>query len=120
MIAERADFMSYALSLAKLALGYSSPNPAVGAVVVKDGVTVGLGYTQEPYAPHAEIMALRQAGDKTQGATMYVTLEPCSHYGKTPPCTKAIIEAGIRKTVTEKNNGFCRTVEGQLECPLQR
>ena len=89
------DYMACALSLARLAMGYTSPNPAVGAVVVKDGLIVGMGYTQPPGSEHAEVMALRQAGDKAQGATMYVTLEPCPHYGRTPPCSKAIIAAGI-------------------------
>jgi diaminohydroxyphosphoribosylaminopyrimidine deaminase/5-amino-6-(5-phosphoribosylamino)uracil reductase len=88
-------FMECALSLARLAMGYTSPNPAVGAVVVKDGLAVGMGYTQPAGSEHAEVMALRQAGDKARGATMYVTLEPCSHYGRTPPCTQAIIDTGI-------------------------
>ncbi len=87
--------MECALSLARLAMGYTSPNPAVGAVVVKDGLAVGMGYTQPVGSEHAEVMALRQAGDKAQGATMYVTLEPCPHYGRTPPCTQAILDAGI-------------------------
>ena len=89
------DYMECALSLARLAMGYTSPNPAVGAAVVKDGVAVGMGYTQPAGSEHAEVMALRQAGDKAQVATMYVTLEPCSHYGRTPPCSQAIIAAGI-------------------------
>jgi diaminohydroxyphosphoribosylaminopyrimidine deaminase/5-amino-6-(5-phosphoribosylamino)uracil reductase len=88
-------FMECALSLARLAMGYTSPNPAVGAVIVEDGLAVGMGYTQPAGSEHAEIMAIRQAGDKAKGATMYVTLEPCSHYGRTPPCTQAIIDAGI-------------------------
>lgn len=87
--------MECALSLARLAMGYTSPNPAVGAAIIKDGVTVGMGYTQPVGSEHAEIMALRQAGDKAKGATMYVTLEPCAHYGHTPPCTQAMIDAGI-------------------------
>ncbi|MDH4367017.1 MAG: bifunctional diaminohydroxyphosphoribosylaminopyrimidine deaminase/5-amino-6-(5-phosphoribosylamino)uracil reductase RibD, partial [Dehalococcoidia bacterium] len=87
--------MKCALSLARLAMGYTSPNPAVGAVVVKDGLIVGMGYTQPVGCEHAEVLALRQAGHKAQGATMYVTLEPCPHYGRTPPCTQAIIDAGI-------------------------
>jgi diaminohydroxyphosphoribosylaminopyrimidine deaminase/5-amino-6-(5-phosphoribosylamino)uracil reductase len=87
--------MECALSLARLAMGYTSPNPAVGAVVVRDGLAVGMGYTQPAGSEHAEVMALRQAGDKARGATMYVTLEPCSHYGRTPPCTQAIIDAGV-------------------------
>lgn len=89
------DFMQRALSLARLAIGYTSPNPSVGAVVIKDGVAVGMGYTQPAGREHAEVMALRQAGDKARGATMYVTLEPCPHHGRTPPCTEAIIDAGI-------------------------
>ncbi|MFW6105475.1 MAG: bifunctional diaminohydroxyphosphoribosylaminopyrimidine deaminase/5-amino-6-(5-phosphoribosylamino)uracil reductase RibD, partial [Chloroflexota bacterium] len=95
MVMPPEQYMEYALSLAKLAMGYTSPNPAVGAVVVKDGLAVGMGYTQPAGSEHAEVMALRQAGDRTQGANMYVTLEPCSHYGRTPPCTQAIIDAGI-------------------------
>jgi len=82
--------------MAVLALGHVSPNPAVGCVIVNDGVVVGKGYTQPPGSAHAEIVALNEAGTKARGATMYVTLEPCCHYGRTPPCTKAIIEAGIK------------------------
>jgi len=83
--------------LAKLALGQASPNPAVGAVVVKDDVIVGQGYTQPAGSWHAEILALDQAGERAKGGTMYVTLEPCCHYGRTPPCTEAIIAAGINE-----------------------
>jgi diaminohydroxyphosphoribosylaminopyrimidine deaminase/5-amino-6-(5-phosphoribosylamino)uracil reductase len=87
--------MECALSLARLAVGYTSPNPAVGAVVIKDGFVVGMGYTRPAGSDHAEVTALRQAGDRAKRAAMYVTLEPCPHYGRTPPCTEAIIEAGI-------------------------
>jgi len=87
--------MEQALSLARLALGQVSPNPAVGAVIIKDGEVVGQGYTQPPGSDHAEIAALQQAGEKGRQGVMYVTLEPCCHYGRTPPCTKAIIETGI-------------------------
>ena len=87
--------MEQALSLAKLALGQVSPNPAVGAVIVKEGTIVGQGYTQPPGGEHAEVAALKQAGNKARGGTLYVTLEPCNCYGRTPPCSKAIIEAGI-------------------------
>ncbi|MCK5213662.1 MAG: bifunctional diaminohydroxyphosphoribosylaminopyrimidine deaminase/5-amino-6-(5-phosphoribosylamino)uracil reductase RibD, partial [Dehalococcoidia bacterium] len=87
--------MDCALSLARLASGYASPNPAVGAVVVNDGAVVGMGYTQPVGGHHAEVVALQQAGDKARGAALYVTLEPCCHFGKTPPCTRAIIEAGV-------------------------
>ena len=87
--------MEQALSLAKLALGQVSPNPAVGAVVVKNDIVVGQGYTQPPGSWHAEVVALKQAGKEARGGVMYVTLEPCCHYGRTPPCTQAIIAAGI-------------------------
>ena len=89
------DYMSRALALARQAQGTTSPNPAVGAVVVRDGSVVGEGYTQPPGSAHAEIMALRQAGERARGATLYVTLEPCCHYGRTPPCTLAVLAAGI-------------------------
>ncbi|MBI4310272.1 MAG: bifunctional diaminohydroxyphosphoribosylaminopyrimidine deaminase/5-amino-6-(5-phosphoribosylamino)uracil reductase RibD [Chloroflexi bacterium] len=89
--------MARALELAAQALGSTSPNPAVGAVVVKDGRIVGEGYTQPPGQAHAEVVALRQAGAHARGATLYVTLEPCSHHGRTPPCVAAIIEAGVRE-----------------------
>jgi diaminohydroxyphosphoribosylaminopyrimidine deaminase/5-amino-6-(5-phosphoribosylamino)uracil reductase len=89
------DYMEQALSLAKLALGQASPNPAVGAVVVKGGEVVGQGYTQPPGSHHAEVIALKQAGGEAEGGIMYVTLEPCAHQGRTPPCTRAIISAGV-------------------------
>lgn len=87
--------MQRALKLARGALGSVSPNPAVGAVLVRDGHIVGQGYTQPPGGPHAEVQAIRDAGNKAFGATMYVTLEPCNHFGRTPPCTQAVIEAGV-------------------------
>jgi diaminohydroxyphosphoribosylaminopyrimidine deaminase/5-amino-6-(5-phosphoribosylamino)uracil reductase len=87
--------MESALALAKLALGQVSPNPAVGAVIVKNNTVVGQGYTQPPGSWHAEIAAIKQAGEKARGAALYVTLEPCCHHGRTPPCTRTIIEAGI-------------------------
>jgi diaminohydroxyphosphoribosylaminopyrimidine deaminase/5-amino-6-(5-phosphoribosylamino)uracil reductase len=90
------NYMGQALSLARLALGQASPNPAVGAVVVKKGTVVGQGYTQPPGSHHAEVLALKQAGEAAKGGVMYVTLEPCAHYGRTPPCTEAIIAAGIK------------------------
>ncbi len=89
------NYMGQALSLARLALGQASPNPAVGAVVVKEGVVVGQGYTQPPGSHHAEVLALKQAGEAARGGMMYVTLEPCCHYGRTPPCTRVIVSAGI-------------------------
>ena len=92
-----SNYMAMALAQALLSVGVSRPNPAVGAVVVKDGIVVGRGRTQRPGNAHAEVMALRDAGELARGAAIYVTLEPCCHYGRTPPCTKAIIEAGISK-----------------------
>ena len=93
------DPMSRALDLARSALGNTSPNPSVGAVVVRDSLVVGEGYTQPAGQHHAEIGALRQAGSAARGATLFCTLEPCCHYGRTPPCTEAIIAAGIRMVV---------------------
>ncbi len=87
--------MDRALSLARRALGSVSPNPAVGALVVKDGLVVGEGWSQPPGQDHAEVVALRQAGADAEGATLYTTLEPCCHHGRTPPCTTAIARAGI-------------------------
>lgn len=87
--------MKTALALARQVLGTTSPNPAVGAVVVKDGTEVGHGATQPPGQSHAEIGALRQAGEASPGAALYSTLEPCCTYGRTPPCTQAIIQAGV-------------------------
>lgn len=92
-----ANYMRLALEQAFYSIGVSRPNPAVGAVVVKDGIVVGRGRTQSPGNAHAEVMALRDAGELARGAAIYVTLEPCCHYGRTPPCTKAIIDAGIAK-----------------------
>ncbi len=112
-----SDHMECALSLARLASGYSSPNPAVGAVVVKDGQVVGMGYTQPVGGPHAEVVALAQAGEKARGASLYVTLEPCGHFGRTPPCTRAIIEAGIAEAhiaLVDPNPGVCGAGIGEL------
>ena len=87
--------MARALELGRQALGFSSPNPAVGAVIVRDGEIIGEGYTQPPGGPHAEIVALEQAGKQARDSTMYTTLEPCSHHGRTPPCVEAMIAAGL-------------------------
>ena len=91
--------MQRALDLARRALGTTSPNPAVGAVVVKDGAVLGEGYTRPPGGPHAEAVALADAGEAARGATVYVSLEPCSHHGRTPPCAEALIAAGVSKVV---------------------
>lgn len=90
-------FLAKASRLAEKARGDCSPNPLVGAVVVKDGQIVGQGYHQQAGQPHAEVIALNEAGAKSKGADLYVTLEPCSHYGRTPPCVKAIVKAGIKR-----------------------
>ncbi len=92
-------FMNTALNLAKKGAGKTSPNPMVGAIVVKENTIIGYGWHMKAGGPHAEIFALDQAKDNARGATLYVTLEPCCHQGKTPPCTNAIIRAGIRKVV---------------------
>jgi diaminohydroxyphosphoribosylaminopyrimidine deaminase/5-amino-6-(5-phosphoribosylamino)uracil reductase len=91
--------MAVALRLAERGLGQVWPNPAVGCVVVKDGQIVGRGWTQPGGRPHAEFEALRRAGSAALGATAYISLEPCAHYGQTPPCTMALLHAGIRRAV---------------------
>jgi diaminohydroxyphosphoribosylaminopyrimidine deaminase/5-amino-6-(5-phosphoribosylamino)uracil reductase len=93
-------FMALALTLGRRGLGRTWPNPAVGAVIVKDGVIVGRGWTQSGGRPHAEVEALRRAGEAARGATLYVTLEPCSHHGKSPPCADAIVGAGLARVVS--------------------
>ncbi|MFP3023861.1 MAG: bifunctional diaminohydroxyphosphoribosylaminopyrimidine deaminase/5-amino-6-(5-phosphoribosylamino)uracil reductase RibD [Wolbachia sp.] len=92
-------FMSIALKLAEKSLGSVAPNPAVGCIIVKNGMVIGEGYTGIGGRPHAEVVALQNAQDLTNGATMYVTLEPCCHFGVTEPCTAEIIKSGIRKVV---------------------
>lgn len=92
-------YMRLALSLARRGLGRVWPNPAVGCVIVQDGRIVGRGWTQPSGRPHAEVVALAQAGAAAKGATAYVTLEPCAHHGKTPPCADALINAGIERVV---------------------
>ncbi len=92
--------MALALTLGRRGLGRTWPNPAVGAVIVKDGIIVGRGWTQPGGRPHAEVEALRRAGEAARGATLYVTLEPCSHHGKSPPCADAIVAAGLARVVS--------------------
>jgi diaminohydroxyphosphoribosylaminopyrimidine deaminase / 5-amino-6-(5-phosphoribosylamino)uracil reductase len=94
---EARKFMSLALRLARRRLGRTSPNPVVGAVLAKDGRVVGEGYHRAAGEPHAEVEAIRSAGSEARGAELFVTLEPCNHHGRTPPCTSAILEAGIKK-----------------------
>lgn len=111
--------MSLALSVARQALGGVSPNPAVGAVVVRDGIILGQGHTQPPGGDHAEIVALKQAGERARGASLYVTLEPCCHTNKrTPPCTQAIIAAGIAEvhlSTLDPNPAVCGKGRAELE-----
>ncbi len=93
------SYMKRALSLAEKGKGITSPNPSVGAVVVQNGQVVGEGWHKGPGLSHAEVEAIDGAGEKAAGATLYVTLEPCNHYGRTPPCTRKILEAGISRVV---------------------
>ena len=94
------EHMAHALRLAARGLGNVWPNPAVGCVILKDGMVVGRGWTQPGGRPHAEVRALAQAGALARGATAYVTLEPCAHHGQTPPCAEALIAAGVARVVT--------------------
>jgi len=116
-------FMWMALDLARQGRGRTSPNPLVGAVVVQDTEVVGTGYHQAAGSPHAEIIALKKAGEKAQGATLYVNIEPCSHHGRTGPCTEAIIKAGISRVVAAvqdpnpivSGRGFARLREAGIK-----
>ena len=99
-----ADWMGTALALARRGLGETWPNPSVGCVLVKEGRIVGRGRTQKGGRPHAEVMALSQAGPEAKGSTAYVTLEPCSHQGKSPPCTDALIAANVARVVIAQND----------------
>ncbi|WLV25986.1 bifunctional diaminohydroxyphosphoribosylaminopyrimidine deaminase/5-amino-6-(5-phosphoribosylamino)uracil reductase RibD [Aciduricibacillus chroicocephali] len=92
-------YMKMALNLAQEVAGQTSPNPPVGAVVVKDGEVIGFGAHLKAGGPHAEVHAINMAGERVKGATIYVTLEPCSHYGKTPPCAELIVKSGIKRCV---------------------
>jgi diaminohydroxyphosphoribosylaminopyrimidine deaminase/5-amino-6-(5-phosphoribosylamino)uracil reductase len=93
------EFMALALRLAERGLNSTTPNPRVGCVIVKEGLPVGDGWHERAGEPHAEVRALQAAGEQAQGATAYVTLEPCNHYGRTPPCTQALIAAGVSRVV---------------------
>lgn len=98
--------MRRALALARRGLGYTAPNPAVGAVVVAGGRIVGAGWHRRAGEPHAEVLALQQAGELARGADLYVTLEPCCHHGRTPPCTEAILAAGVARLFTAMEDPF--------------
>ena len=105
------DYMRLALRLAERGAGRTSPNPMVGAVIVKDGAIIGQGWHEACGGPHAERNALASCTESPAGATMYVTLEPCCHHGRQPPCTDAVREAGIGRVVVGSG-------EGQWEIPL--
>ena len=119
-------FMRHALALAATTIGQTWPNPAVGCVLVKNGQIVGSGFSARGGRPHAEPQALAEAGDKAKGATAYVTLEPCSHHGKTPPCADALIAAGIKRVVVGcldpdervNGNGIAKLVEAGIDVTL--
>jgi diaminohydroxyphosphoribosylaminopyrimidine deaminase/5-amino-6-(5-phosphoribosylamino)uracil reductase len=105
-MADDYKWMRRALELAARGRGFVEPNPMVGCVVVRDGLPVGEGWHQQFGGPHAEVHALNAAGEAARGATLYVTLEPCCHHGKTPPCTDAIIQAGIARVVAAMQDPF--------------
>src|SRR4051794_16469974 len=107
-------WMRRALAEAERGRGLVEPNPLVGAVVVRDGRPLGVGFHSRYGGPHAEVAALGAAGDAARGATLYVTLEPCCHFGKTPPCTDAILAAGIRRVVAAQVDPFPRVAGGGL------
>ena len=102
-------FMERALELAERGRGTTAPNPVVGAVVVRDGDVVGEGWHERPGAPHAEVVALEAAGERARGATLYVTLEPCAHHGRTPPCVEAVVAAGVARVVAAVGDPDPRT-----------
>lgn len=112
-------FMRGALSLARRGLGAVWPNPAVGCVIVRNGVVVGRGWTQPGGRPHAETEALKRAGAAARGATAYVTLEPCSHHGQTPPCAEALIAAGVARVVAAVEDPYPK-VDGSGMAALRR
>jgi diaminohydroxyphosphoribosylaminopyrimidine deaminase/5-amino-6-(5-phosphoribosylamino)uracil reductase len=120
---EDAEFMAHAIRLAERGLYTTDPNPRVGCVIAKDGRMVGAGWHRKAGGPHAEVEALRAAGGEARGATAYVSLEPCCHYGKTPPCTEALLDAGIRRVVAAMRDpnpqvagkGLSRLAEAGLE-----
>lgn len=102
-------FLERALELAERGRGTTAPNPVVGAVVVRDGEIVGEGWHERPGGPHAEVVALEAAGERTRGATLYVTLEPCAHHGRTPPCAEAVVAAGVARVVAAVGDPDPRT-----------
>src|SRR5213080_4096574 len=101
-----APLLARAIELAQRGVGQVTPNPNVGAVVARDGEIVGEGWHEAYGGPHAEVNALAAAGEAARGATLYVTLEPCCHHGKTPPCTDAVLRAGVRRVVAAMTDPF--------------
>jgi len=112
---DSSRFMLRALELARKGQGHVEPNPMVGCVIVGDGEVVGEGWHQRFGGPHAEVEAIQAAGDRAQGATMYVTLEPCCHQGKTPPCTDAVVAAGVKRVVVAMRDPFPQVAGGGLK-----
>lgn len=112
--ADDSDYMARALRLAERGLYTTDPNPRVGCVIVKDGRLVGEGWHRQAGCPHAEVDALAQAGDAARGATAYVTLEPCSHHGRTPPCADALVEAGVARVIAAMQDPNPRVAGGGL------
>lgn len=112
---EDIKYMRRALKFGNKGLGYTTPNPAVGAIVARRDMILGEGWHQKAGTPHAEIHALRAAGDKARGADLYVTLEPCNHTGRTPPCTHAILQAGIRRVVVGTSDPNPKVAGGGIE-----
>ncbi len=112
--------MKMALSLAERGRGWTSPNPMVGAVIVKDGKVVGKGFHEAVGRPHAEINALEEAGENAKDATLYVTLEPCNHAGRTPPCTEAILKSGIKRVVAGMRDPNPQVAGGGLDLLKRR
>jgi diaminohydroxyphosphoribosylaminopyrimidine deaminase / 5-amino-6-(5-phosphoribosylamino)uracil reductase len=108
-------WMQRCLTLARQGLGRTAPNPMVGCVVVKDGEVVGEGFHPKAGEPHAEVFALRMAGDRAKNATLYVSLEPCNHYGRTPPCSEAVVEAGVARVVVGMVDPDPRVSGGGIE-----
>ena len=108
-------FLERCYELAERGIGNTSPNPPVGAVIVRDGAVAGEGYHHRAGEPHAEVLALRQAADMARGATLYVSLEPCNHHGKTPPCSQAVAEAGIVRVVIGASDPNPITAAGGMQ-----
>ncbi|NES19419.1 MAG: bifunctional diaminohydroxyphosphoribosylaminopyrimidine deaminase/5-amino-6-(5-phosphoribosylamino)uracil reductase RibD [Symploca sp. SIO3E6] len=107
--------MQRCIELARRALGCTTPNPLVGAVIVRDGKIIGEGFHPAAGKPHAEVFALREAGEQARGATIYVNLEPCNHYGRTPPCSEALVKAGVAKVVVGMVDPYPKVSGGGIE-----